>query len=366
MLLEEYGHFVDAQVNEGDSSGDEGAIFSALVMGQSLDADSLQTLKAEDDTAVISLDSQSTIQVETNTDNFGTWKIERTGVNLPVGQIVTLNSIDFYSSDRYAFIPAAKITAPNGSSSIIYYTPFYLPYDSEFYGLRRRVDYSFQTIPSGVEIEIIFTNWPFGYSLPSQIFRDAWTLVSSITLTPQANGKYAKEFFEARGTKQTSIDAIRLHNGTYVQGYVQGSPQVGSIGLPIGSDPNYYTRSTQTDLSLNLSVNDNNQVSPDLEVILESLWQTTLSRNDYLMQPHYGAYYSQIAGDSFISANLLDITSNNSLVGIGSEYQTTYTFNLNNSETESITNSQLKVTIPKGINVWYSPMSRQQKSKFKK
>ena len=33
VLLEEYGHFVDAQVNTTDSPGDEGAIFAALVQG---------------------------------------------------------------------------------------------------------------------------------------------------------------------------------------------------------------------------------------------------------------------------------------------------------------------------------------------
>ncbi|MEA5578075.1 Calx-beta domain-containing protein [Anabaena sp. UHCC 0451] len=62
-LLEEYGHFVDAQVNQVDSEGDEGAIFAALVQRQSLDADTLRALKAEDDHGVIALNGQ-VIQVE--------------------------------------------------------------------------------------------------------------------------------------------------------------------------------------------------------------------------------------------------------------------------------------------------------------
>ena len=52
-LLEEYGHFVDAQVNLVDSAGDEGAIFAALVQGQSLGVDALQALRAENDHSVI-------------------------------------------------------------------------------------------------------------------------------------------------------------------------------------------------------------------------------------------------------------------------------------------------------------------------
>ncbi|MBD2690670.1 beta strand repeat-containing protein [Anabaena catenula] len=59
VLLEEIGHFVDAQINTLDSAGDEGAIFAELVQGYSLDTETLQALKAEDDHAVIILDGQS-------------------------------------------------------------------------------------------------------------------------------------------------------------------------------------------------------------------------------------------------------------------------------------------------------------------
>ena len=63
VLLEEYGHFVDAQVNTSDSSGDEGAIFEALVQGKVLDEGILQVLKLEDDSTLITIDGE-TINVE--------------------------------------------------------------------------------------------------------------------------------------------------------------------------------------------------------------------------------------------------------------------------------------------------------------
>ncbi|ABW32877.1 tandem-95 repeat protein [Acaryochloris marina] len=63
VLLEEIGHFIDSQLNSVDSPGDEGAIFSALVLGQELSPSALQQLKAEDDTAIINLDGQL-IQIE--------------------------------------------------------------------------------------------------------------------------------------------------------------------------------------------------------------------------------------------------------------------------------------------------------------
>ena len=63
VLLEEIGHFVDARVNQTDSAGDEGAIFSDLVQGKNLSQLQLSQLMAEDDSATILLNGQ-TIQIE--------------------------------------------------------------------------------------------------------------------------------------------------------------------------------------------------------------------------------------------------------------------------------------------------------------
>jgi len=66
VLLEEIGHFVDTQLNTQDSSGDEGAIFSALVQGNMLTPQKLSILKLEDDTATIMLDGQA-LKIEQST-----------------------------------------------------------------------------------------------------------------------------------------------------------------------------------------------------------------------------------------------------------------------------------------------------------
>jgi uncharacterized repeat protein (TIGR01451 family) len=63
VLLEEVGHFIDAQLNAEDTPGDEGAIFSALVRGQELGAAQLAALQAEDDRATVVLDGQS-VEIE--------------------------------------------------------------------------------------------------------------------------------------------------------------------------------------------------------------------------------------------------------------------------------------------------------------
>ena len=72
LILEEFGHFVDAQVNSVDSAGDEGAIFAALVQGESLDLETLQALRSEDDRGAIMVNGE-VIQVE---------KQEFTGTNV--------------------------------------------------------------------------------------------------------------------------------------------------------------------------------------------------------------------------------------------------------------------------------------------
>jgi hypothetical protein len=62
-LLEEYGHFIDAHINQTDSAGDEGDIFSNLVRGNILSAETLQALKGENDWATITVGGQS-IEIE--------------------------------------------------------------------------------------------------------------------------------------------------------------------------------------------------------------------------------------------------------------------------------------------------------------
>jgi Ca2+-binding RTX toxin-like protein len=68
VVLEEIGHAIDAWLNSDDSIGDEGAIFSALVRGETLTERELAALRAEDDSATVTLDGQ-VVQIEQATFN---------------------------------------------------------------------------------------------------------------------------------------------------------------------------------------------------------------------------------------------------------------------------------------------------------
>ena len=58
VIVEEYGHYIDSQINSSDSPGDEGTIFAALVSGDELGEDRLQELRKEDDSAVVFIDGE--------------------------------------------------------------------------------------------------------------------------------------------------------------------------------------------------------------------------------------------------------------------------------------------------------------------
>jgi hypothetical protein len=72
VILEEFGHFVDAQVNTTDTPGDEGELFLAIVRGVSLSAAELSRIKVENDQTVISVDGRS-ITVEQSLNLVGVW-----------------------------------------------------------------------------------------------------------------------------------------------------------------------------------------------------------------------------------------------------------------------------------------------------
>jgi hypothetical protein len=67
-LLEEYGHYVDSEVNVIDSPGDEGYIFARLVQGETISDSALGVLKAENDTTTVTLDGQI-IEIEQAADD---------------------------------------------------------------------------------------------------------------------------------------------------------------------------------------------------------------------------------------------------------------------------------------------------------
>jgi pimeloyl-ACP methyl ester carboxylesterase len=57
-ILEEIGHWLDKQLNQVDTKGDEGQLFVAVIRGKQLSPDQIAEIRAEDDITTIFVDSQ--------------------------------------------------------------------------------------------------------------------------------------------------------------------------------------------------------------------------------------------------------------------------------------------------------------------
>jgi len=95
VILEEFGHFVDAQVNTKDTAGDEGELFSDLVRGVELSPSELTRIQTEDDHAIISLDGQL-IPVEEAFGNTGYKQFGSTSNSYSASGISTDGSSNIY------------------------------------------------------------------------------------------------------------------------------------------------------------------------------------------------------------------------------------------------------------------------------
>jgi hypothetical protein len=127
--------------------------------------------------------------MNTNDPSFDRLVIKRTGIALSNGQP--------------GFIPIAEVTTSNGSFTVRY-TPieFTYPIQSEYgkYNLglssyQGTSSFSFKETSSGVQV--VFeskVDKDYNNSIDA-VFKDAWTIEGSITLTKQANGLYNKEVF---------------------------------------------------------------------------------------------------------------------------------------------------------------------------
>ncbi|WP_435183624.1 pre-peptidase C-terminal domain-containing protein [Cylindrospermopsis raciborskii G7] len=104
VIMEEIGHYVDAQINQVDSPGDEGAIFAALVQSQNMDMKNLRVLKAEDDYSIITLNGQKI-------------KVENASNTAPIYLQYTLNSTTLKTTDTLS-INSGWVYDADGSTDL--------------------------------------------------------------------------------------------------------------------------------------------------------------------------------------------------------------------------------------------------------
>lgn len=79
ILLEEIGHYLDAQINLTDTRGDEGEYFSALVRGVPISATEINRIRNENDHRTITFNGQNIAIEEAGITVYETVKLARTG-----------------------------------------------------------------------------------------------------------------------------------------------------------------------------------------------------------------------------------------------------------------------------------------------
>jgi FG-GAP-like repeat len=104
VLLEEFGHYIDGQINVKDAAGDEGDIFSKLVQGKQLDSAELGVLHLEDDHGLIVVDNVE-LSIEQNSP-FS--KQDLTDFREMKGDLTNLIVGDFNGDDKDDFIRQEK------------------------------------------------------------------------------------------------------------------------------------------------------------------------------------------------------------------------------------------------------------------
>jgi Ca2+-binding RTX toxin-like protein len=95
VLLEELGHYLDAQINTSDSAGDEGAIFAAMAQGKELSESEIAALQSENDTTTITVNGEArTVELSTTYGNI----------------TVDGNLSDWTPADRLDFLPGTLLS----------------------------------------------------------------------------------------------------------------------------------------------------------------------------------------------------------------------------------------------------------------
>jgi hypothetical protein len=95
VILEEIGHKIDSVINDVDTAGDEGQLFSALVRGETLSTTELNAIKQENDHAIITIDGQAIAP-----DDYDNTPLTVTFADGEISKIVTIPVVDDPTLER--------------------------------------------------------------------------------------------------------------------------------------------------------------------------------------------------------------------------------------------------------------------------
>ncbi|BCU13824.1 beta strand repeat-containing protein [Microcystis aeruginosa] len=114
VLLEEIGHFIDAQINSSDTPGDEGQLFSALVRGEVLTEEQIAAIREENDAATITVDGQA-ISVEMAFGTPTNFTVGSSPISVTVGDFNNDGKMDLAVANYYSNNVSVRLGTGTGS-----------------------------------------------------------------------------------------------------------------------------------------------------------------------------------------------------------------------------------------------------------
>ena len=275
VLTEELGHHLDALLQPADAPGDEGALFAALLRGQSLTASALAELRAEDDQGVIVLDG-AVVAVERSGTPIGNHVIHLTGTISEAGeqQVFTftgtlgdrlmIDSIDVDGSDEGINY---RLIAPSGFNTLgnVHHTQ-----DTNSFTLTETGQYQLL-----IESPNFFESTRTGdYSLNLLRLNHAPILALGTTVTNTLTPGLERDVYRFTGTRgqRLNFDSFLDGNADWFltgpnnQILVYGSRISGDFTATLPSDGEYYLTFTGYDagasVSYSFQVNDVSEAPP--------------------------------------------------------------------------------------------------------
>jgi Ca2+-binding RTX toxin-like protein len=280
VLIEEYGHYIDARANAIDAPGDEGEIFARLVLGQSLTAGELDVLKGQHDQGVITVAGrQVAVEFATTVDgNLSDWSASDR-LDAAGGGVSGYALYGRYEAGTYYFAISAPTGVSIGASTTLWLnTDLNLNTGYKVWGFAAGAEYNInfdatgtprlytgadgQTLVNGatvsyaygagnqtVELAIaasalnnttalsVFTDVNDSVFLPSDYSSYSYTVSAPVTPPPATTvGTVTLEgSLSADWTASDRIDAVAPVSGYEVYGKVTGDHYVFAIKAPSGT-----------------------------------------------------------------------------------------------------------------------------------
>ncbi|BBD53086.1 Na-Ca exchanger/integrin-beta4 [Planktothrix agardhii NIES-204] len=113
VIIEELGHWLDSQLNQVDTPGDEGELLAALVQGDGLSASEIARLRSETDQVVVTLEDQTVI-LEASEPSF----TEDTSISLPGVYYGSVVWADYNGDGKPDFLLTGKDNSNNDISRL--------------------------------------------------------------------------------------------------------------------------------------------------------------------------------------------------------------------------------------------------------